>query len=182
MEPNADRREHPTPEELHCFLSDTATRDERRRVTVHLLRGCESCALILRGALRPELPSEGAYDEVLLRFTHKLARVPAIRDSVLRPDNGGIMSEERSRSLLARDRKTVQREIEEIASELEALGVRLRTVLGSLPVSPREDLMLLGEEDPDYSCVIRGAIECSLDDHLRIVVETLRTAARSEAT
>lgn len=65
---NAERREHPTPEELHRFLSDTATREERRRVTVHLLRGCESCALILRGILRPELPPEGAYDEVLTRF------------------------------------------------------------------------------------------------------------------
>ena len=41
--------------------------------------------------------------------------------------------------------------------------------------------MLLGEEDPDYSCIVRGAIECALNDHLRIVVETLLTAAKSEA-
>ena len=91
------------------------------------------------------------------------------------------MGEERRGSLQERDRETVQREIEGIASEFEALGVRLRTIHGSLPISPREDLMLLGEEDPDYSCVVRGAIECALNDHLGIVVETLRTAARSEA-
>jgi len=91
------------------------------------------------------------------------------------------MDEERNGSLQERDREAVRRELEEIASEFEALGVRLRTVHGSLPVSPREDLMLLGEEDPDYSCIVRGAIECTLNDHLRIVVETLRTAAQSEA-
>jgi hypothetical protein len=91
------------------------------------------------------------------------------------------MDEERSGSLQERDREAVQRELQEIASEFEALGVRLRTVHGSLPVSPREDLMLLGEEDPDYPCIVRGAIECASNDHLRILVETLRSAALSEA-
>ena len=91
------------------------------------------------------------------------------------------MGQERNGSLPERDREAVQRELQEIASEIEALGVRLRTVHGSLPVSPREDLMLLGEEDPDYSCVVRGSIECALNDHLRIVVETLLAAVRSEA-
>ena len=91
------------------------------------------------------------------------------------------MGEERNGSLMERDREIVQREVEEIASEFEALGVRLRTIHGSLPVSPREDLMLLGEEDPDFPCIVRGAIECAVTDHLGIVVETLRTAARSDA-
>ena len=92
------------------------------------------------------------------------------------------MHDKRNELLQERDREAVQIEVEEIANELEALGVRLRTIHGSLPVSPREDLMLLGEEDPDYFCVIRGAIECSFSDHLGIVVEMLRAAARSEAT
>jgi len=82
MESNGGRREHLTAEELHCFLSGTATREERRRVAIHLLRGCESCASILRGTLRPESPPEGAYDEALVRFTRQLAQVPAVRDSV----------------------------------------------------------------------------------------------------
>jgi hypothetical protein len=91
------------------------------------------------------------------------------------------MGEVSSGSLQGADREAVQRALQEIASEFEALGVRLRTVHGSLPVSPREDLMLLGEEDPDYSCVVRGAIECSLNDHLGIIVATLLTTAQSEA-
>jgi len=72
------RKEHPTAEELSRFLSGTATREERRRVAVHMLRGCESCALILRILLEPEPPPEGAYDEILLKLTHQL---PAFRDS-----------------------------------------------------------------------------------------------------
>lgn len=79
------------------------------------------------------------------------------------------------------DREAVQRQLEEIVSEFEALGTRLRDVHSSLPVSPREDVMLLGEEDPDFSCVVRGAIECVLNDHLRIIVHTLLTAAKTEA-
>jgi len=91
------------------------------------------------------------------------------------------MGEESSNSLQGEEREAVQRQLEEIVSEFEALGGRLRTLHSSLPVSPREDIMLLGEEDPDFPCVVRGAIECALDDHLRIVTETLLTAARSEA-
>ncbi len=68
MEPSDDRQEHPTAEELSRFLSGIATREERRRVAAHMLRGCESCALILRVLLRPEPPPEDAYEEVLLKL------------------------------------------------------------------------------------------------------------------
>lgn len=81
MESNADRPDHPKPEELHRFLSDSATPEERKRVALHLLRGCESCALILRGILKPEIPLEGAYDEILLRFARQLVQIPAFQDS-----------------------------------------------------------------------------------------------------
>ena len=91
------------------------------------------------------------------------------------------MGETASSTLQGIEREGVQRQLEEIAGEFEALGTRLRAVHASLPVSPREDLMLLGEEDPDYSCIVRGAIECAVNDHLGILVETLLTAARSEA-
>lgn len=76
--------------------------------------------------------------------------------------------------------ETVQRQIESIVSEFEALGVRLRAIHASLPVSPREDLMLLGEEDPDFSCTVRGAIECGLNDHLELFLQSLLTAAKPE--
>ncbi len=87
------------------------------------------------------------------------------------------MKDESSGSL----RETVQTQLEEIVTEFEALGARLRTVHASLPVSPREDIMLLGEEDPDFPCIARGAIECALNDHLETIVQMLTAAAKSEA-
>jgi hypothetical protein len=86
-----------------------------------------------------------------------------------------------SDSLKGSVRETVQAQLEEIVTALESLGTRLLAVHSSLPVSPREDIMLLGEEDPDYSCAVRGAIECVLSDHLEIVVQALLAAAKSEA-
>lgn len=91
------------------------------------------------------------------------------------------MGEESSGSPRGLDREAVQRQLEEIVTGFELLGPRLRAVHSSLPVSPREDLMLLGEEDPDYSCIVRGAIECALNDHFPLLVKMLLTAARSEA-
>jgi hypothetical protein len=78
-------------------------------------------------------------------------------------------------------REAVQQQLEEIVSEFEALGVRLRALHASLPVSPREDLMLLGEEDPDFFCVVRGAIECGLNDDLTPLLQSLLAAAKLEA-
>ena len=68
-------------------------------------------------------------------------------------------------------------QLAEIARELDALGERLLAVHASLPVSPREDAMLAGEEEPDFSCEVRGAIECGLNDHLKPLVQVLRAAA-----
>lgn len=68
-------------------------------------------------------------------------------------------------------------ELREIAGAADALGARLLTLHASLPVSPREDVMLLGEAEPDFSCEMRAAIECGLNDHLQPLIETLRAAA-----
>ena len=78
-------------------------------------------------------------------------------------------------------RETVKKQLEGIVGDAESLGARLRSVHASLRVSPREDLMLLGEEDPDFSCVVRSAIECGLNDHLVPLVQSLLAAAKSEA-
>ena len=91
------------------------------------------------------------------------------------------MSEDSGGLFQAAEKEVVKRQLEKIVSEFEELGTRLRAVHAGLPVSPREDIMLLGEEDPDFSCVVRGAIECASNDHLKNVVETLLTAAQSEA-
>ncbi len=68
-------------------------------------------------------------------------------------------------------------QLQEIARDEELLGNRLRAVHGSLPVSPREDLMLLGEEDSDFFCRLRGVIECALADHVEPLVRDLRGLA-----
>jgi len=62
----------------------------------------------------------------------------------------------------------------EAIGELTALRRRLTEVHGSLPVSPREDVMLLGEEDPDFSCRVRTVIECALRDHLEPLIASFR--------
>lgn len=90
------------------------------------------------------------------------------------------MADDSSGTVQGSVRETVQTQLEEIVTDLELLGTRLRAVHSSLPVSPREDVMLLGEEDPDFSCIVRGAIECVLNDHLRMVVQTLLDAAKAE--
>jgi hypothetical protein len=78
VETNTDRQEHPTAEELSRFLSGTATREERRRVAVHMLRGCDTCALFIQELFRPEPPPEDAYEEVLLKFIRQLEQDPAL--------------------------------------------------------------------------------------------------------
>jgi hypothetical protein len=77
--------------------------------------------------------------------------------------------------------EAVKKELEAIAREAEALDLRLLAVHDSLPASPREDLMLMNEEDPDFSFIVRGAIECGRADCLRPLVERLRAAANWEA-
>lgn len=80
VDPNSDIRAHPTAEELHRFEVGTATGEERRRVTVHLIRGCDSCALFFRGLFNPEPPPEDAYEEALGNFLRQLGDMSALQD------------------------------------------------------------------------------------------------------
>lgn len=63
------------------------------------------------------------------------------------------------------------------AGELEAMGRQMRALHGLLPVSPREDVMLLGEEETDFATETRRFIECVLGDHIEPLIQELRTAA-----
>lgn len=76
---------------------------------------------------------------------------------------------------------TAREQLREIAQDGESLGRRLRAIHESLPVSPREDLMLLAEEDADFPCRVRGSIECALADHVEPLIRDLRALAESEA-
>lgn len=53
----------------------------------------------------------------------------------------------------------------------------LRRIYAAVPVSPREEVMLLGEAEPDVATEVRSAIECVLEDRLEPAIQTLAEAA-----
>lgn len=70
-----------------------------------------------------------------------------------------------------------QRELRGIADRWETDVTRLREIHAGLPVSAREEAMLLGEADADVSTEVRAAIECVIPDRLEPAIRTLREAA-----
>ena len=67
--------------------------------------------------------------------------------------------------------------LRELARLAETLRDGLRAAHDSLPVSPREDVMLLGEEDADFFTEARRTIECVLADLVEPLVRALGAAA-----
>ncbi|MFY9825672.1 MAG: hypothetical protein WAM82_30135 [Thermoanaerobaculia bacterium] len=65
----------------------------------------------------------------------------------------------------------------ELAAELEALIAKLRDLHDDIPVSPREDVMLLGEEDMDVATALRSMSDCVLADRLKPALAELRKGA-----
>jgi len=74
----------------------------------------------------------------------------------------------------------VTKELRGITERLEVTRQMLWETHGRLPASPQEDVMLCGEEEPDFSCRVRIAIECSIADHLRPLIDSLRNATAEE--
>ena len=70
-----------------------------------------------------------------------------------------------------------QKELRGIADRWESDVRRLREIHAGLPVSAREEVMLLGEADADVSTEVRAAIECVIPDRLEPAIQTLREAA-----
>ena len=68
-------------------------------------------------------------------------------------------------------------QLHELASLAETLRDRLRATHDSLPVSPRADIMLLGEEAADFSTEARRTVECVLADHVDPLIRALQGAA-----
>ena len=56
---------------LERFAAGSATRDEGRTITLHLLKGCSTCAATLRNLNRQKAPMD-AYDWSLDRFERGL--------------------------------------------------------------------------------------------------------------
>jgi len=71
----------------------------------------------------------------------------------------------------------VQAELGSMAERWEQDMNRLRQIHAGLPVSPREEAMLLGEADPDIATEVRSAIECVIPDRLEPAIQALREAA-----
>lgn len=69
--------EHPSEETLKRFAAGTASRDESRAVVAHLVKGCRSCAAVLRSLLKPAETPQKTYGEVLDQFGERLPEVVA---------------------------------------------------------------------------------------------------------
>ena len=68
-------------------------------------------------------------------------------------------------------------EIRAVSEALRALRFRLLGVNASLPVSTREDVMLLGEEEMDFPTEARSTIECVLHDFVEATIRNLAALA-----
>jgi hypothetical protein len=78
---------------------------------------------------------------------------------------------------MAEAEERAQRELRRIADRWERDVRRLREIHAGLPVSAREEVMLLGEADADVSTEVRASIECVIPDRLEPAIRTLREAA-----
>lgn len=88
-----------------------------------------------------------------------------------------MLSESENSNGAVGNESAVRRLLYEIADELTAQRDRLGSVLEALPVSPRADVMHLGEEIADFPTEARRTIECALVDHLDPLAHALRMAA-----
>jgi hypothetical protein len=71
----------------------------------------------------------------------------------------------------------VRMRLRELGDLAATLRDGLLTARDSLPVSPREDVMLLGEEEVDFPTEARRTIECAVVDHVEPLIRTLYSAA-----
>lgn len=69
-------------------------------------------------------------------------------------------------------------EIERSIGTLKAMSYALRGVHASLPVSPREEVMLLGEEEMDFPTEARAIIECVVNEWIPAAIRDLEKIVR----
>lgn len=94
--------EHPiSRESLERFAAGSATRGEGRAIAVHLLKGCGTCAAVLRGLDRGRAP-RGAYDRALDRFERDLRSEVAAPSGMLTVLRAVLKAEHRLEEALAR--------------------------------------------------------------------------------
>lgn len=70
-----------------------------------------------------------------------------------------------------------QTKLRGIVAKMEKIRDLLRRIHADVPVSPREEVMLLGEAEPDVATEVRSVIECVLADRVEPAIEALAGAA-----
>jgi len=70
-----------------------------------------------------------------------------------------------------------QAKLRKAVATMEAVRDRLRRLHADVPASPREEVMLLGEAEPDVATEVRSVIECVLADRIEPAIRDLAEAA-----
>ena len=78
---------------------------------------------------------------------------------------------------MSNEEEIAQDEAREYVAELERMRKRLQRLHDRLPVSSREEAMLLGEAEPDIATEVRSILECVIADRIEPAIQALREAA-----
>lgn len=70
-----------------------------------------------------------------------------------------------------------QETLRKTVAKMEDVRDLLRRIYTAVPVSPREEVMLLGEAEPDVATEVRAVIECVLADRIEPAIHALAEAA-----
>jgi hypothetical protein len=70
-----------------------------------------------------------------------------------------------------------QAKLRKTVAKMEDVRDLLRRIQAEVPVSPREEVMLLGEAEPDVATEVRSVIECVLADRIEPAIQALAEAA-----
>lgn len=80
-------------------------------------------------------------------------------------------------SLRGMREEKAQAKLGKAVAKMETVRDLLRRIYEDVPVSPREEVMLLGEAEPDVATEVRSVIECVLADRIEPAIEALAEAA-----
>src|SRR5689334_11419889 len=83
---------HPSDDFLRRFSAGTASREEGRQISAHLLHGCGTCARRLQELVRPGIP-EGAYDAAFARLEASARRDSGTAGSPAGPPAATLLAE-----------------------------------------------------------------------------------------
>ena len=80
-------------------------------------------------------------------------------------------------SLRGMREEKAQAKLRKTVAKMKDVRDLLRRIQEEVPVSPREEVMLLGEAEPDVATEVRSVIECVLADRIEPAIQALAEAA-----